>query len=105
AGSTGSGRAVLSLVESRSQIATTKHLGGRVQQQFFTLGLPDGAWFEKGSGTFVRSTLRAVPAKVPDPFSNQAPTAGSDGRKTFQSARNRSPKLPMHPETGQFRTG
>src|SRR5208282_63741 len=31
------------------------------------------AWFEKGSGTFVRSTLRAVPAKVPDPFSNQAP--------------------------------
>src|SRR5208283_665069 len=27
-------------------------------------------WFEKGSGTFVRSTLWAVPAKVPDPFSN-----------------------------------
>jgi len=25
-------------------------------------------WFKKGSGTFVRSTLRAVPAKVPDPF-------------------------------------
>jgi hypothetical protein len=24
---------------------------------------------EKGSGTFVRSTLRPVPAKVPDPFS------------------------------------
>src|SRR5208337_271253 len=31
------------------------------------------AWLEKGSGTFVRSTLRAVPAKVPDPFSSQAP--------------------------------
>ena len=29
-------------------------------------------WFKKGSGTFVRSTLRAVPAKVPDPFLNQA---------------------------------
>jgi hypothetical protein len=29
------------------------------------------AWFKKGSGTFVRSTLRAVPAKVPDPFLNQ----------------------------------
>src|SRR5208283_3511325 len=35
-------------------------------------GPQKGAWFEKGSGTFVRSTLRAVPAKVPDPFSNQA---------------------------------
>src|SRR5208282_3042938 len=30
------------------------------------------AWFEKGSGTFVRSTLRALRAKVPDPFSNHA---------------------------------
>ena len=30
------------------------------------------AWFKKGSGTFVRSTLRAVPAKVPDPFLNHA---------------------------------
>src|SRR5208337_1572296 len=30
------------------------------------------AWWEKGSGTFVRSTLRAVPAKVPDPFSHHA---------------------------------
>src|SRR5208283_3570309 len=29
------------------------------------------AWCEKGSGTFVRSTLRAVPAKVPDPFSDR----------------------------------
>src|SRR5260370_41524947 len=28
----------------------------------------EGTWFKKGSGTFVRSTLRAVPAKVPDPF-------------------------------------
>ena len=26
------------------------------------------AWFKKGSGTVVRSTLRAVPATVPDPF-------------------------------------
>ncbi len=25
---------------------------------------------QKGSGTFVQSTLRAVPAKVPDPFLN-----------------------------------
>jgi len=30
----------------------------------------DGAWFKKGSGTVVRSTLRAVPATVPDPFLN-----------------------------------
>jgi hypothetical protein len=30
------------------------------------------AWFKTGSGTFVRSTLRAVPAKVPDPVLNQA---------------------------------
>src|SRR5208282_3692730 len=35
------------------------------------------AWFEKGSGTFVRSTLRALWAKVPDPFSNQAPLCGT----------------------------
>jgi len=35
-----------------------------------------GAWCEKGSGTFVRSTLRAVPAKVPDPFSHQAGVSG-----------------------------
>ena len=26
------------------------------------------AWSKKGSGTVVRSTLRAVPATVPDPF-------------------------------------
>jgi hypothetical protein len=30
------------------------------------------AWFKKGSGTVVRSTLRAVPATVPDPFLNHA---------------------------------
>ena len=30
------------------------------------------AWFKKGSGTDVRSTLRAVPATVPDPFLNHA---------------------------------
>ena len=35
--------------------------------------VPDGAWFKKGSGTVVRSTLRAVPATVPDPFLNHAP--------------------------------
>jgi hypothetical protein len=35
--------------------------------------LPFWARFKKGSGTFVRSTLRAVPAKVPDPFLNHAP--------------------------------
>ena len=29
------------------------------------------AWFKKGSGTVVRSTLRAVPATVPDPFLNR----------------------------------
>ena len=28
---------------------------------------------EKGSGTVVRSTLRAVPATVPDPFSDMTP--------------------------------
>src|SRR5260370_30295565 len=28
--------------------------------------------FKKGTGTFVRSTLRAVPAKVPDSFLNHA---------------------------------
>ena len=28
--------------------------------------------FKKGSGTVVRSTLRAVPATVPDPFLNHA---------------------------------
>ena len=32
----------------------------------------NSAWFKKGSGTFVRSTLRAIPAKVPDPFLNYA---------------------------------
>jgi hypothetical protein len=34
----------------------------------------NSAWFKKkkGSGTFVRNTLRAVPAKVPDPFLNHA---------------------------------
>jgi len=31
-----------------------------------------GTWFKKGSGTVVRSTLRAVPATVPDPFLNHA---------------------------------
>ena len=30
----------------------------------------NGAWFKMGSGTVVRSTLRAVPATVPDPFLN-----------------------------------
>jgi beta-lactamase regulating signal transducer with metallopeptidase domain len=30
------------------------------------------AWFKKGSGTVVGSTLRAVPARVPDPFLNHA---------------------------------
>ena len=34
------------------------------------------AWFKKGSGTVVRSTLRAVPATVPDPFSNYAENCG-----------------------------
>src|SRR5262249_137340 len=29
-------------------------------------------WFKKGSDPFVRSTLRAVPAKGSDPFLNQA---------------------------------
>jgi hypothetical protein len=35
-------------------------------------GRSGNAWFKKGSGTVVRSTLRAVPATVPDPFLNQA---------------------------------
>src|SRR5262249_18718200 len=30
------------------------------------------AWFKKGSGTVVQSTLGAVPATVPDPFLNHA---------------------------------
>ena len=34
-------------------------------------GLPEDGGFKKGSGTVVRSTLRAVPATVPDPFLNQ----------------------------------
>jgi len=38
-------------------------------------GRAAAAWFKKGSGTVVRSTLWAVPATVPDPFLNQAPAA------------------------------
>jgi len=34
--------------------------------------MSERAWFKKGSGTVVRSTLRAVPATVPDPFLNHA---------------------------------
>ena len=34
--------------------------------------LEEGREFKKGSGTVVRSTLRAVPATVPDPFLNHA---------------------------------
>ena len=30
------------------------------------------AWSKKGAGTVVQSTLRAVPATVPDPFLNHA---------------------------------
>ena len=43
--------------------------GGKIlwQEQLTTQG------FKKGSGTVVRSTLRAVPATVPDPFLNHAP--------------------------------
>ena len=37
------------------------------------------AWFKKGSGTVVRSTLRAVPATVPDPFLNHARFSTSRG--------------------------
>jgi uncharacterized protein (TIGR03663 family) len=40
---------------------------------FLAALLPKRAWFKKGSGTVVRSTLRAVPATVPDPFLNHAP--------------------------------
>jgi hypothetical protein len=43
------------------------------------VGLAFGATFvrefKKGSGTYVRSTLRAVPAKVPDPFLNRFPAS------------------------------
>ncbi len=39
----------------------------------------DRGMVKKGSGTFVRSTLRAVPAKVPDPFLNM-PTATWAGK-------------------------
>src|SRR5260370_35633425 len=35
-----------------------------------------GAWLQKGSGTFVRSTLRAAAAKVPDHFLNHAKSGG-----------------------------
>jgi Uma2 family endonuclease len=35
------------------------------------------AWFKKGSGTVLRSTLRAIPATVPDSFLNQAEKAMS----------------------------
>ena len=34
--------------------------------------LDAAAWFKKGSGTVVRSTLRVVPATVPAPFLNHA---------------------------------
>jgi len=46
------------------------------------------AWFKKGSGTVVRSTLRAVPATVPDPFLNRslplegAPASSGPGLRT-----------------------
>jgi hypothetical protein len=41
---------------------------------------PSAAWIKKGSGTVVRSTLRAVPATVPDPFLNHAPSADAAQR-------------------------
>ncbi len=45
---------------------------------FWQKELESEAWFKKGSGTFVRSTLRAVPAKVPDPFLNHAEIDDAD---------------------------
>jgi uncharacterized protein DUF4350 len=45
--------------------------------------LPDlEAEFKKGSGTVVRSTLRAVPATVPDPFLNQRKSSGQPAWRT-----------------------
>ncbi len=44
------------------------------------------AWFKKGSGTFVRSTLRAVPAKVPDPFLNDTQIAASNWHEPAKDA-------------------
>jgi len=38
------------------------------------------AWFKKGSGTVLRSTLRAVPATVPDPFLNHAEIRDRSGK-------------------------
>jgi len=56
--------------EVRMPLARLKLLGTLAVRM---LRLTQGnAWFEKGSGTFVRSTLRALGAKVPDPFSNHA---------------------------------
>src|SRR5208283_264420 len=51
--------------------------GGRDRNCTVLLNCGKSARCEKGSGTFVRSTLRAVPAKVPDPFSH---LAGKSGR-------------------------
>jgi radical SAM family protein len=65
--------------------------------QFLQLSrLPNSAWFKKGSGTVVRSTRRAVPATVPDPFLNH--TANSrdllsevPGLAYWRDGRGRSP--------------
>ena len=43
-----------------------------IREQLSNMGLDWTDEFKKGSGTVVRSTLRAVPATVPDPFLNQA---------------------------------
>ena len=53
-----------------------------------------GAWLKKGSGTVVRSTLRAVPATVPDPFLNHA-KIGLRGRAEHTSPKRQRGTLPF----------
>jgi hypothetical protein len=54
----------------------------------------NAAWFKKGSGTVVRSTLRAVPATVPDPFLNHAENAPIP---TYPNRRHKMKKKEVQP--------
>jgi hypothetical protein len=60
------------------------------------------AWFKTGSGTVVQSTLRAVPATVPDPVLNRAgfwplgaPDSNGDVVAISRGARTVSPQDPQ----------
>src|SRR5438105_9784551 len=77
--------------------------------------------FKKWSGTFVRSTLRAVPAKVPDPFLNTLsgskhlssthrrgrgqPELGQDRRRHVHQARSLGPdRAVAEQDAGHFQS-